>query len=204
MIESSSLEIIKKKHIYNYYFADRYIQGYMDQNLLQLPNSSILSYCMQRSVLESSLNKGMTWDGDHYLLLDAPVTREFRHAGSWHQVPHVAIVCRVVIVSWALTRAVCQDLIFIMLTLLTVENEWPCISHPESVSPSFSKMISSTYLRSCIDHLIRAWWWPTWWLGWCGSPWQSYPMCPCVCTDTFVHTDISHRSLLFPAKTIWM
>ena len=32
-------------------------------------------------------------------------------------------------------------------TILTVENEWPCISHSDSVSPSFSKMISSTYLR---------------------------------------------------------
>ena len=76
----------------------------MDQNLLQFPNSSILSYCMQRSVLDSSLNKGITWDGNYWLLLDSPVARELRHAGAWHQVPHVAIVCGVVIVGWALTR----------------------------------------------------------------------------------------------------
>ena len=91
----------------------------------------------------------------------SPVSLELCHASSWHQVPHVAIVCCEVEVCWTLTSPEIDQLLICQDSILTVENEWPCISHPELVSSIFSKMISSTYLR--FEN------WSQWLWSWCGD-----------------------------------
>ena len=96
---------------------------------------------------------------NNYLLLDLepPVSLELRHARPWHQVPHVAIVCRVVKVSWTLTHQNCY-LVKTMIMTTILYSQWRTsgrVSHTRTQFPQASRRWYRQHIWDCrIEKLI--------------------------------------------------
>ena len=73
-----------------------------------------------------------------FLNLDSPVSLKLCHASSWHQIPHVTIVCSEVIVSWTLTSPEIDHLSICLV--FTHSGEWVAVYlTPRAGAPNLLK-----------------------------------------------------------------